>query len=79
MFKTSPLSNLGATIINAEINWLEMEPDICTSPPFTFPSTEIGGFPLFELHLAPIDSRASSIGFIGLFFRLSSPDNTVLP
>nr|AIF08770.1 hypothetical protein [uncultured marine thaumarchaeote KM3_32_D07] len=43
------------------------------------PETDIGGFPLVELHFAPRDSKALSNGFMGLLFRLWSPDKTVLP
>jgi hypothetical protein len=38
----------------------------------------MGGLPLSELHFAPSDSRASSNGCIGRFFRLESPVKTIL-
>ena len=50
-----------------------------TSPPFTVPETVMGGFPSVEEHFAPMDSKASSNGCIGLFLRLSSPERTVFP
>jgi len=37
-----------------------------TSPPIAIPVTVIGGFPSVEEHFAPIDSKASSKGYIGL-------------
>ena len=75
---TNPFSNFGAVIIKAEINWLDMLPEIFTFPPFILPLTDIGGLPLDELHLAPKDSNASSNGFMGRFLRLESPVKVIV-
>ena len=78
MFNVIPFSVFGAVIIKAEMNWLDTEPGIVTSPPRIFPCIVIGGFPPVEEHFAPIDCNASSNNCIGLFRRLESPSKVTL-
>ena len=51
IFTSIPFSNFGATIIKAEMNWLEIFPGIFTSPPLILPKIDIGGVPLDELQI----------------------------
>ncbi len=75
--KLTPFSVNGALINNADTNWLEKLPGIVTSPPDIFPVIWIGGFPSVDEHLAPILSKASNKGCIGLVWRLESPVRVV--
>ena len=73
-----PFFIFGPAIKSAEINWLEIEPEIWVVPPTAFPFTVTGGLPSVDVHCTPSYSSASRSGCIGLFFRLESPVSVII-